>query len=78
MKRLERSEAIERLERFDRPTRFRSHPASPHACFTNMPNKRRSPSDWTQTSPSIRPFDSQLAERAGAFGKLDTGLRTFA
>ena len=79
MKRLERSEAIERLERLN-GRRFAPSAFLPRASrlLNNMPNKRRSPSDWTLTSPSTRPFGSQLAERAGAFGKLNAGLRTFA
>ena len=58
----------------------RFEPLPPHGShpLNNMPNKRRSPSDWTLTTPSTKPFGSQLAERAGAFGKLDAGLRTFA
>ena len=75
--RFDRSEAIEWLERLN-GRRF--EPLPPHGShpLNNMPNKRRSPSDWTLTTPSTRPFGSQLAERAGAFGKLDAGLRTFA
>jgi hypothetical protein len=42
------------------------------------PNNDDLPSDWTLATPSDRPFGSQLAERAGAFGKSDAGLGTFA
>jgi hypothetical protein len=56
------------------PTLLLSASCLPHKNrLPYMPNKRRSPSDWTLTTRSAEPFGSRLTERAEAFGKLDAG-----